>query len=595
MAKTFKDLDCCCCPDSGTSTGAGGGGTGSTPTIVANNQGVETEAGTPVTFTPDVVAGAPCVANPTSLSVISGPTNGTVTVTAGGQFTYTPGAGFGGVDQFTYQVCCQSPYGTVCDTAIVQVEVCGTPVFTVDLDSTSTTVNVSQFNDFQNNSATCRRIAWTFEGTRGGVTNTLATTGFQTPTDTFSGTASSPFQYISGTYLAWGYTSGAAIFTVFADMMTKAGLGAPLPNDVFTISATIQNCCGGEATQSVSVTYGTVTLTAVAEYQANQDLNPQALTVQDGGSTESLFGSNVGNNPETVHYWSLREAGNPSNIILAFNGTTGGALTVTDTGGVAAGTISTLLSGTGARWTLDKVALSDARGETEGIKWAGTALVYDVFHAVEYGGVTSAWTNDIQIAKYWRVAADNSFVGLACEGGTAGPDDPNYPTITPLPIGGPIYLGDGTATPITSGVAEATGSFTSVNQEFAAGFDVTYIAYVPYGGGAPTTLTVGLPTSPFNATPTATSFASRLTTVFGLVSSQAVPMAFGDGLALDLTAGTQAKGNYWYSTVWTRFEPTELRLRLTSSYNELDACSLGTPRTQQNDELHISFTKQYIV
>lgn len=594
MAKTFKDLDCCCCPDSssGSSSPSTGGGT---PTLVANNQQLAVEANTPITFPPDVVAGTPCVANPSSIVIVGAPANGTVVVTAGGQFTYTPASGFGGLDQFTYQVCCQSPYGTVCDTAIVQLQVCGLPVFAIDIDAESTTVNLSQFNDFQSAGATCRRIAWTFEATRGGVTNTLATTGFQTPTDTFSGTASSPFQYISGTYLAWGYASGAALFTVFEDMMNKAGLGTPLPNDVFTISATVRNCCDGESTQSVDVTYGTVSLTAVAEYQANRDLDPQALTIQDGGSTESLFGSNVGNNPETIHYWSLREVGNPANIILAFQGNTGGSLTVTNTGGVPAGTISGLLSGTGARWTLNKVALSDARSETEGIKWGGTALEYDVFHAVEYGGVTSAWTNDIQIAKYWRVVADNTFEGLACEGGTAGPDDPGYPTVTPLPIGGPIYVGDGTATPVTSGVAEATGSFTSINQEFAAGFDVTYIAYVPYGGGAPTTLTTGLPTSPLNATPTATSFASRLTTVFGLVSTQAVPMAFGDGLTLDLTAGTQAKGNYWYSTVWTRFEPTELRLRFSTSNNQLEPCTSGLPRTNQSDELHISFTKQYIV
>jgi CshA-type fibril repeat protein len=60
--------------------------------------------------------------DPTSVSVIGGPTNGTVTVNPDGSITYTPDLGFTGSDIFTYQVC-DSGNPTLCATASVVITV----------------------------------------------------------------------------------------------------------------------------------------------------------------------------------------------------------------------------------------------------------------------------------------------------------------------------------------------------------------------------------------------------------------------------------------------------------------------------------------
>jgi gliding motility-associated-like protein len=60
------------------------------------------------------------VLNPSSLSIVSQPLNGTVVINSDGTITYTPNAGYVGVDKFSYQVCddaspanCQSAEVTV--------------------------------------------------------------------------------------------------------------------------------------------------------------------------------------------------------------------------------------------------------------------------------------------------------------------------------------------------------------------------------------------------------------------------------------------------------------------------------------------------
>jgi gliding motility-associated-like protein len=55
-------------------------------------------------------------------AVIDGPSNGVITVNADGTITYTPNAGFNGLDTFTY-VICDSGLPVLCDTAIVIVTV----------------------------------------------------------------------------------------------------------------------------------------------------------------------------------------------------------------------------------------------------------------------------------------------------------------------------------------------------------------------------------------------------------------------------------------------------------------------------------------
>jgi hypothetical protein len=88
---------------------------------VANNDHTQTLQDTPVDgnassndIDPD---GDPLTVNTTP---VSGPSNGTVTLSANGDFTYTPDPGFLGTDAFDYQVCDNSG---ACDTATVTIDV----------------------------------------------------------------------------------------------------------------------------------------------------------------------------------------------------------------------------------------------------------------------------------------------------------------------------------------------------------------------------------------------------------------------------------------------------------------------------------------
>ncbi len=74
---------------------------------VANDDTATTDEDTPVTI--DVVANDTDVdgnLDPTSVTVTSGPANGSVAVDpVTGEVTYTPDADFNGTDSFTYEVC----------------------------------------------------------------------------------------------------------------------------------------------------------------------------------------------------------------------------------------------------------------------------------------------------------------------------------------------------------------------------------------------------------------------------------------------------------------------------------------------------------
>ena len=61
--------------------------------------------------------------DPASVSLVDPPTNGTASC-ADGVCTYTPGPGYTGADQFTYEVC---DFAGNCDTAQVTVNITGTP------------------------------------------------------------------------------------------------------------------------------------------------------------------------------------------------------------------------------------------------------------------------------------------------------------------------------------------------------------------------------------------------------------------------------------------------------------------------------------
>ncbi len=93
-------------------------------TVTATGETVSTDAGEPTdpvdVRVNDVSASGQSFAAP---EVVTEPLHGETSVGADGRITYTPDAGFSGVDEFAYRVCDTSTPTPVCDTAVVEVEV----------------------------------------------------------------------------------------------------------------------------------------------------------------------------------------------------------------------------------------------------------------------------------------------------------------------------------------------------------------------------------------------------------------------------------------------------------------------------------------
>jgi gliding motility-associated-like protein len=88
---------------------------------VANDDANSTNEDTPVNGT--VVANDSDVDGPAAnYTLLTSTTNGTVTVSASGNYTYTPNADFNGVDSFTY-VLCDGGTPDLCDTAVVVITI----------------------------------------------------------------------------------------------------------------------------------------------------------------------------------------------------------------------------------------------------------------------------------------------------------------------------------------------------------------------------------------------------------------------------------------------------------------------------------------
>jgi len=102
--------------------------TNAPPTAVDDS--VTTNEETPVTF--DVLTNDSDVdgnLNPASVTVVSSPSNGALVHNGNGSFTYTPAAGFSGVDSFVYEVCdteglCASATVTITVLSINKAPVC---------------------------------------------------------------------------------------------------------------------------------------------------------------------------------------------------------------------------------------------------------------------------------------------------------------------------------------------------------------------------------------------------------------------------------------------------------------------------------------
>ncbi|AWI24430.1 Ig-like domain-containing protein [Flavobacterium pallidum] len=91
--------------------------------IIANDDQEVTEPNTPIivgVLSND--AGFLCTPNPSSVVILTQPTNGTVQVNANGTITYTPNNGYIGIDTFRYQVCSKE-YTNTCDDALVTIKI----------------------------------------------------------------------------------------------------------------------------------------------------------------------------------------------------------------------------------------------------------------------------------------------------------------------------------------------------------------------------------------------------------------------------------------------------------------------------------------
>ncbi|MDI1254455.1 MAG: Ig-like domain-containing protein, partial [Flavobacterium sp.] len=111
--------------------------------LTASNDSYNIVTDVPQTLTvlSNDVVGIP---NPATVSIVSAPTNGVVTVNPDGTILYTPNSGYNGADSFQYNVCSKDD-PTVCSTATVTLSVACTSV------PGQNTIVGSVYNDTNNN------------------------------------------------------------------------------------------------------------------------------------------------------------------------------------------------------------------------------------------------------------------------------------------------------------------------------------------------------------------------------------------------------------------------------------------------------------
>lgn len=94
-------------------------------TVDAVNTTVNTPQTGPVVINPmtSTVNGGGAPLDPTSVAIVTPPTNGTVVVNPNGTITYTPNTTFFGTETFAYRICDRSTPTPVCDVATVTIQV----------------------------------------------------------------------------------------------------------------------------------------------------------------------------------------------------------------------------------------------------------------------------------------------------------------------------------------------------------------------------------------------------------------------------------------------------------------------------------------
>lgn len=104
--------------------------------VTQNNSGVATKNNVVVKTLANDAAGNPGGSlNPASVTLVSGPSHGTVSIAANGDITYTPTDGYSGNDVLTYRVCDNSTPAPLCGSAtqtfsVMPADTTGTPTTT---------------------------------------------------------------------------------------------------------------------------------------------------------------------------------------------------------------------------------------------------------------------------------------------------------------------------------------------------------------------------------------------------------------------------------------------------------------------------------
>ncbi|MFK7755460.1 MAG: Ig-like domain-containing protein, partial [Flavobacteriales bacterium] len=138
--------------------------------------------------------------NPTTVTILTDPTNGDVTVNPDGTITYTPDAGFLGEDTYVYQVCDNGvPAPVECDDATVTITVSNdSPVAVNDTDSLdeegSVTTEVLNNDTDPNNNIEASTLTIATPPTNGDVTVNPDGTITYEPDPNFNGTDTYTYQ-----------------------------------------------------------------------------------------------------------------------------------------------------------------------------------------------------------------------------------------------------------------------------------------------------------------------------------------------------------------------------------------------------------------
>ena len=246
----------------------------------ANNDAYTTPRNTTLTVAaPGVLANDTDPENPPlTAQLVTGPSNGTLTLNANGSFTYTPNTGFSGTDSFTYRARDASSGSAPATVTLTVLQGNNPPdavndTLTVDEDSGATVVNVLANDTTAPDVGETLTVTAVTQPTEGGTVTLVGGVVRFTPAANFHGTTSFTYTVSDGN----GGTDTATV-SVTVNAVNDPPTGVP---DTYSVSNT-----SGPTTLSVldndsSAPDGGETLTVAA---VTQPANGGTVSVAPGGT-----------------------------------------------------------------------------------------------------------------------------------------------------------------------------------------------------------------------------------------------------------------------------------------------------------------------